>query len=165
LHNACSITNEIARAHLEGKATEEQLSYVATFQASGYWFSDWFTRDDFDRERGSTFSPPSADPGSDVWGGLYAEQKRYLPDHEERYWRTYKQRRANLTQFLRIYSPEFALTWQEAAEERYNELMRILLSDRPVTVEIVDALEASATKLSQALATLREFIRTQYPAT
>jgi hypothetical protein len=74
-------------------------------------------------------------------------------------WRTGRwKKKQNLTQFLRIYVPEFANAFETAARKRYAVLARAEFSAQP-TDELANALNASLKQLEKALIQLQGFIR------
>lgn len=74
-------------------------------------------------------------------------------------WRTGRwKKKQNLTQFLRIYVPEFADAFEIAARKRYALLDQAKSNAQP-TDELASALSASSKELEKALIQLQAFIR------
>ena len=74
-------------------------------------------------------------------------------------WRTgrWKKKKQNLTQFLRIYVPEFAEAFEIAARKRYALLNQAEYAQP--TDELANALNACTKELEKALIQLQGFIR------
>jgi hypothetical protein len=94
-------------------------------------------------------------------GDQYAIFEGHIADDKPmvEQWRTGRWRKKqNLSQFLRIYIPEFAEAFETAARKRFALLARAEFATEP-THERVNALNASSEDLQEALIQLRAFMR------